>query len=164
MAYLAAGDAERARRAAEEELRRAEQWGTQSALGIAGLQLGMATGDEARIERAAEALAATPCRLERAKALLALGAARRRSNRRAEAREPLRQALDLAARCGAEPLAGEARTELAACGARPRRALLTGRDSLTASERRVAELVAQGLSNPDVARALVVRARRSRAI
>jgi DNA-binding CsgD family transcriptional regulator/tetratricopeptide (TPR) repeat protein len=156
MAYLAAGEDERARRAAEEELERAQRWGTTSALGIAELQLGLATGDEARLERAATALAATPCRLELARALLALGAARRRANRRSEAREPLRQALDLAARCGAEPVAAEARTELAACGARPRRALLTGRDSLTASERRVAELVAGGLSNPEVARELVV--------
>ena len=156
MTYLAAGEAERARRAAEEELERARRWGTQSALGTAELQLGMAVGDEARLERAVATLGATPCRLELAKALVGLGAARRRANRRAEAREPLRRALDLAARCGAKLLAEEARTELAACGARPRRALLTGRDSLTASEQRVAELVAQGLSNPEVARALVV--------
>ena len=156
MAYLAAGESERARGAAEEELERARRWGTPSALGIAELQLGLATGDEARLEHAAVTLATTPCRLELAKALLALGVARRRANRRSEAREPLRRALDLAARCGAEPVAADARTELAACGARPRRALLTGRDSLTASERRVAELVAQGLSNPEVARALVV--------
>jgi DNA-binding CsgD family transcriptional regulator len=134
MAYLDAGKTERARRAAEEELERARRWGAPSALAIAELQLGLAVGDEARLERAATALAATPCRLELARALLALGAAR----------------------CGAGPLADEARTELAACGARPRRALLTGRDSLTASEQRVAELVAQGLSNPEVARALVV--------
>jgi DNA-binding CsgD family transcriptional regulator len=156
MAYLAAGEAERARGAAEEELERARRWGTPSALGIAELQLGLAAGHEPRLERAVTTLAETPCRLELAKALLALGAARRRANRRSEAREPLRRALDLAARCGAEPVAADARTELAACGARPRRALLTGRDSLTASERRVAELVAQGLSNPEVARALVV--------
>ena len=156
MVYLAAGEAERARRAAEEELGRARHWGAPSALAIAELQLGLAAGDEARLERAATALAATPCRLELARALLALGAARRRANRRSEARQPLRRALDLAARCGAGPLAGDARAELAACGARPRRALLTGRDSLTASEQRVAELVAQGLSNPEVARALVV--------
>jgi DNA-binding CsgD family transcriptional regulator len=156
MVFLAAGDAERARRSGEDELRRAERWGAPSALGVAELQLAVATGDEARLERAVTALAATPCRLELAKALLALGAARRRANRRAEAREPLRRALDLAARCGAEGLAAAARTELTACGARPRRPLLSGRDSLTASERRVAELVAEGLSNPEVARVLVV--------
>ena len=64
MAYLAAGEAERARGAAEEELERARRWGTPSALGIAELQLGLATGDEARLERAAVTLAddAVPAR------------------------------------------------------------------------------------------------------
>jgi DNA-binding CsgD family transcriptional regulator/tetratricopeptide (TPR) repeat protein len=154
--FLAAGDAGRARREAERELERAREWGTRSAIGLAELQLGQATEDEARLAAAVAAFDETPCRLELAKALLALGAARRRANRRADAREPLRRALDLAARCGAAPLEGTARAELAACGARPRRSLLSGRDSLTASERRVAELVADGLSNPEVARALVV--------
>ena len=156
LVFLAAGDARRARREAECELERARRWGTRSSLGLAELQLGQVTEDDARLEAAVAALDDTPCRLELAKALLALGAARRRANRRADAREPLRRALDLAARCGAGPLEATARAELAACGARPRRSLLSGRDSLTASERRVAELVADGLSNPEVARALVV--------
>jgi DNA-binding CsgD family transcriptional regulator len=156
LVWFAAGDAERARHAAERELERAQRWDAPSALGIAQLQLGQVTRDEAALARATDVLEGTPCRLELARALLALGAARRRDGRRAEAREPLRRSLDLAARCGAEAVAATARTELAACGARPRRSLLTGRDSLTASERRVAELVADGLSNPEVARALVV--------
>ena len=68
----------------------------------------------------------------------------------------MRRALDLAHRCGAEPLVRDARAELRACGARPRSPVLSGPESLTASERRVAELVAAGNSNPQVAQTLFV--------
>jgi DNA-binding NarL/FixJ family response regulator len=98
-------------------------------------------------------------RLERARALADLGAMLRRRNRRAEARELLREAIDTAHRCGAQLLATRAETELRATGARPRRLTLTGIDSLTASERRVAELAGQGLSNREVAQTLFVTAR-----
>ena len=159
LVLLAAGDAERARSLAELELERARQWGTLSALGIARGVLGQITGGARGLGGLKDAvgdLERTVCRLELARALVALGGALRRANRRSEARAQLRRALDLAARCDAAALVAEADVELRACGARPRRALLTGPDSLTASERRVAELAAQGLSNPDVARALVV--------
>ena len=49
-----------------------------------------------------------------------------------------------------------ARRELQAAGARPRRVAVTGVDALTAGERRVAELAADGLSNREVAQALFV--------
>ena len=49
-----------------------------------------------------------------------------------------------------------ATTELRACGARPRTVALTGIDSLTVSERRVAQLVTAGNSNPQVAQALFI--------
>src|SRR5256886_8741382 len=88
-----------------------------------------------------------------------LGAALRRAGYRAESREILRLALDLAHRYGALALTERARTELiAACG-RPRQLVLSGLDSLTPSERRVAQLAAAGLSNRDIAQNLFITAR-----
>ncbi len=98
-----------------------------------------------------------PARLETTRALVDLGAALRRENRRSEAREPLERAADLARRGGAVALSEHARIELAAAGARPRRdALLSGPASLTPSERRIAELAATGQSNREIAQALFV--------
>jgi DNA-binding NarL/FixJ family response regulator len=94
--------------------------------------------------------------LERARALTDLGAALRRAGNRSEAQDTLRLALDLAHRCGALSTAERARAELTAAGARPRRAALTGFDALTASERRVAELACEGLTNREIAQALFV--------
>jgi DNA-binding CsgD family transcriptional regulator len=71
----------------------------------------------------------------------------------------LLEAQDLATRCGATPLAKQARDELLAAGARPRRALRHGADALTASERRVATMASDGLSNPEIAQALFITTR-----
>jgi DNA-binding CsgD family transcriptional regulator len=88
-----------------------------------------------------------------------LGAAFRHARQRAESREILRPALDLAHRCGALALTERAHTELVAAGARPRRPVLTGLDALTPSERRVAQLAAAGLSNREIAQQLFITAR-----
>jgi DNA-binding CsgD family transcriptional regulator len=85
-----------------------------------------------------------------------LGAALRRAGRRVEAREPLVEALDLAARCAARPLATRAREELNAMGARPRRDWRVGVEALTPSELRVARLAADGRTNREIAQALYV--------
>jgi DNA-binding CsgD family transcriptional regulator len=95
-------------------------------------------------------------RLKHARALTDLGAALRRASHRADARDPLRQGLDIAHRCGATALAARARTELLATGARPRRIALHGRDALTATERRIADMAAGGQSTPEIAQALFV--------
>ena len=49
----------------------------------------------------------------------------------------------------------QAETELRATGARPRRVVLTGVESLTASERRVAELASRRLTNREIAKMFV---------
>lgn len=64
--------------------------------------------------------------------------------------------LELAAACGAEPLAERARTELNAAGGRARREALSGVESLTPSERRVAAMAAEGMTNREIAQALFV--------
>jgi DNA-binding NarL/FixJ family response regulator len=72
------------------------------------------------------------------------------------ARENLAEALDLAARCGARPLAGRARQELTAAGARPRREHRRGAESLTPTELRVARLAAGARTNREIAQRLYV--------
>lgn len=71
----------------------------------------------------------------------------------------LREALDAAHRVGAGRLAEQAETELRATGARPRRVVLTGVESLTSSERRIADLASQGLTNREIAQTLFITTR-----
>jgi DNA-binding CsgD family transcriptional regulator len=134
---------------AEAMLSQAESWGTPRAIGMALHAAG-------RLEEAVAVLEHSPARIEYAHALVDLGASLRRANRRTAARDPLRRALDVADSCGAEPLAERARQELHAAGGRPRRPRISGVDSLTPSERRIAEMAADGLSNPEIAQALFV--------
>lgn len=94
--------------------------------------------------------------LEQSRALTDLGAALRRARRPSAGREHLRQALDLAVRCGATVLAARARDALLAAGGKPRRSAVAGVEALTASERRVAQLAREGLSNRQIAQALFV--------
>jgi DNA-binding CsgD family transcriptional regulator len=101
----------------------------------------------------------SPALLWRAETLVDFGAALQVSGENAEARKALTQALDLAERAGATPLAERAEAELARAGARPRRRALTGIASLTASERRVAGMAAAGQSNKEIAQALFVTLR-----
>jgi DNA-binding CsgD family transcriptional regulator len=162
LAHLQLGERDAARALAEEELQRARRWNTPSALACALRTAGLVEGSDRGIELLKQAVASverSPAMYERARCLTELGAALRRAGQRRDARERLREALDLADRCGALRLASRARDELVALGARPRRAALSGRDALTPSERRVAQLAAAGLSNRDIAQALFVSLR-----
>ena len=162
-ALVTLGDRQTARALALEHLALAEAVGTASTYG-AGLRALAACLDVpaervAQLERAVEVLASSPARLEHTRALVDLGAALRRSNRRADARVPLRLALDQAERGGMRLLARRAREELLAAGARPRRHVLTGPGSLTAAEARVARLAAEGHTNRAIAERLYVTER-----
>jgi DNA-binding CsgD family transcriptional regulator len=110
----------------------------------------------AELRLAAEAAERSPSRQLRARALGDLGSMLRRSGLRSQAREPLRRARELAHQCGASGLERQLHEELVVAGARPRRVALSGLDALTASERRIAELAAQGLRNRDIAETLFV--------
>ncbi len=70
------------------------------------------------------------------------------------AREPLREALELARRCGAATLARRAYDELLATGETVRRHSPIGVESLTPSERRVSRMAASGVTNRQIAEAL----------
>jgi DNA-binding NarL/FixJ family response regulator len=107
-------------------------------------------------ESSVDVLRESPALLERAKSIAELGAALRRSGQRAAARPLLAEALDLAAGCGARPLASRLHTELAAAGGRPRRERRHGLDALTPSELRVARLAADGQTNRQIAHGLYV--------
>jgi DNA-binding CsgD family transcriptional regulator len=124
-------------------------------LRVCGLLAGEHEGMEL-LKQSVEVLEPTPMRLELARSLTEWGAALRRAGARAAAREPLRRALDLAARCGAAPLAERAREEALAAGARPRRPWSTGVHALTPSELRVARLAAQAMGNREIAQALFI--------
>lgn len=76
--------------------------------------------------------------------------------RRDDAREPLRQAFGLARRCGAARIAKRANSELEATGEKVRRYTPIGVESLTPSERRVADLAASGMTNRQIAQTLFV--------
>jgi DNA-binding CsgD family transcriptional regulator len=133
--------------------------GTRGALGSVLRTRGVLAGGEdgiALLQQAVAELEVSPLLLERGWALHDLGAALRRAGRPSEAREPLREALDLAARVEGALLSRRVTEELAASGARPRRTALSGPEALTPSERRVAELAAAGRSNREIAEALWV--------
>jgi class 3 adenylate cyclase len=159
LALAAAGRHHEASALAELDLDEARRWGDPGVVGIALRTLGTLQGGPEGLERLEEAvsvLTASPYRAELAAALVARGAALRRAQQRQAAREPLTRGMDLAQRCGALALAERAREELRAVGVRPRQLLATGIDALTASERRVAQLAAQGMTNREIAQTLFV--------
>jgi DNA-binding CsgD family transcriptional regulator len=150
---------ERAVALVDEDVKAARASGSPGVLGevlrTRGLVLGSEAGEES-LREAVAVLEASTAKLERALALVELGAMLRRTGRRREAREPLRDGLELARICGAAPLLKRAEDELRATGASPRNVVRLGVDSLTTSERRVSQMAASGMSNKQIAQALFV--------
>jgi DNA-binding CsgD family transcriptional regulator/tetratricopeptide (TPR) repeat protein len=158
-ALIALGKEQQARELADGEMARALRWGSPS--GISHCARGVAATRDSYekiklLESAAAMLVDSPRRLERAHALVDLGEALRRSGRRADARGPLREAFDLARRCGAARIARRANAELEATGEKVRRYAPIGVESLTPSERRVADMAASGMTNRQIAQSLFV--------
>lgn len=104
----------------------------------------------ASLEDALDRYERLPLPFERGRALLALGQVQRRGKQKRAARESLEAALAVFEQLGARLWAEKARAELARIGGRART------DGLTATEQRIADLVAEGRSNKEVAAALFV--------
>ena len=160
LSLTALGDGRAASRLCAEEIELARRWGAPRGLGVALRAAGVAEGGGIELlTEAVSMLRRSPARLELARALIDLGAAQRRASSRAMAREVLREGLDLAHAMGGLALADRARRELVVAGGRPRRNATRGRDALTPSELRVAQLAAGGQTNRQIAQALFVTQR-----
>ena len=135
-------------------------WAIATGLRCRGL-IEAAAGDPERalvtLSEAVEVHDAVPQPFDRARTLLALGSVQRRAKRRAEARATLEAALAVFEELGAALWAERARAEIARLGGRRVR----DRDELTETERRIAELAADGRSNREIAGELFVSERRS---
>jgi DNA-binding CsgD family transcriptional regulator/tetratricopeptide (TPR) repeat protein len=157
LALHAIGNRADARVLADEELDLAVRWGCASTVGRALWVAGVVTGDLDRLRRAVTVLEPSPARLERAKALLALGRGQHQAGQRQAGLESLRAATELAERCGAHAVLTAANAEIRASGAKPRSTgSADGVPGLTDSERRVAVLAAEGHRNRDIAERLFV--------
>ncbi|HEX2086402.1 MAG TPA: AAA family ATPase [Solirubrobacteraceae bacterium] len=135
----------------EEELALARQFGAPRGIGHALRVLGRIRESPDLLREAVEVLKTSLARFEHAQALAAYGAA-------AGDAPSLRQAHGLAGSCGADGLVAEMRAALTALG-EPAPALPASIDALTAGERRVVTLAAEGRSPRDIAQALFLTPR-----
>jgi DNA-binding CsgD family transcriptional regulator len=158
-AGVRAGD----RRAAEDGLarltERATASGTPWALGLlARARALLRTGEDAEefFEESLAQLVGTDVVTELARSRLTYGEWLRRSNRRMDAREQLREAYESFAGMGAAAFAERARGELLATGARAQRPTAPVGHGLTPQEGQVASLAADGATNAEIATRLFV--------
>jgi DNA-binding CsgD family transcriptional regulator len=157
-ALIGVGEADLAARYLDEYSERAVRCDSPWALATSARCRGrllLAGGDTdsalAALDRALEEHRRTPGAFERYRTLLALGSAQRRSRRLKAARITLGEALTGFEALGAPLWAEQTRAELGRIGGRTR-----SRNDLTPAEQRVADLVAAGNTNKEVAAALVV--------
>ncbi len=153
------GQRDEALELAAQEVEIARRWGAPRPIAVATRALGIATGGPEGIEILREAVSTldgSEAIVERARVLTDLGVALRLAGAEADAREPLREALDIAYRCDAVTLADRAFSELRLAGAKPRRRAASGFDSFTPSELQVATMLGEGMSPREVAEALFV--------
>jgi DNA-binding CsgD family transcriptional regulator len=156
------GEGEEALALAEEELRLAQEVGSARAEGVALRALGLLRGSDEGTEllrRSVDRLRFEVAPFEVARSMTELGAALGRANQRREARDRLREAADLAQRCGAERLEERIAEEIRVAGGKPRRRAVFGPESLTPSERRVAIAAVGGATNREIGQMLFVSIR-----
>jgi DNA-binding NarL/FixJ family response regulator len=158
-AALALGESARAETLLSQLDRSAEDnpWARATGLRCRGLVAAAKREPEAAVAALQQAAQAHECSqdpFEHARTLLALGAALRRSNQRRAARETLEHARYIFARLGAPVWEERASRDLASVSGRA-----PCDTNLTVCERRVAELVARGGTNREVAAHLVISER-----
>ncbi len=156
LALARLGALDRAREIAGAEHEQAQAFGAAGTEGRALWVLAQLDRDPGRLQAAADLLGRGGAHGARARALADLGDALLERGRVQPARQAYHEALDLADRGGAVPLATRSREGLRRVGARPRRARVRGIHALTPAERRTADLAARGLTNAVAADALFV--------
>ncbi|HEX8207739.1 MAG TPA: helix-turn-helix transcriptional regulator, partial [Solirubrobacteraceae bacterium] len=154
LALAARDDLDGARRVLDERGEDVRVWGTPGPAANLLRARGLIEGDLDALREAVAIAERGPARIEHWRALGDLGAALRRANQRAAAREPLHAALELSRPGGALAIARRAHAELEATGEKLRPLLAGGVESLTPSERRVADLAAEGQTNREIAQTL----------
>jgi DNA-binding CsgD family transcriptional regulator len=155
-----------AREAAQEASRRLAEMalvsGTDWALGIDSRSRALLAGDdqaEFLYRDAIDRLERTRVRFELARAHLLYGEWLRRQNRRVDARHQLRTADEMLTAMGANGFAERARRELLATGETVRKRRAETTTELTDQEACIARLVAEGLTNLEIAAQLFLSAR-----
>jgi len=157
-AAVRCGEVATAERALDRLAERASASGTPWALGLlARARALVATGDaaDAQFRAALDALSGATITTDTARTQLLYGEWLRRARRRKEAREYLRDALELFETMGASGFATRARTELAATGERVR-SRSAPIDVLTPQEAQIARLAASGHRNHEIAGQLFI--------
>jgi DNA-binding CsgD family transcriptional regulator len=157
-ALLATGDSARAEAVLSEYAEQAERWDLRRGIAAAArcralllAERGDASGAVAAADDAVAILDTINRPLDRAVALLTKGQVHRRFKQKALAKDALTRAAEEFDRLGAKPYAERARRELTRVGLRP-----PAPTQLTETERKVAELAAQGLNRADIAAALFI--------
>ena len=159
LALARTGERDQARELVEAELELAHAFGAPRGMAVAQRALGVIEGGQLGLEMLEESVRVlddSEAKLERGRSLLEYGGALRRAGKRTDAGRVLGEALEIARAGGAGELERRASEELAVAGARAGRAARRGREALSPSERRVAQLAASGMSNREIAEELFV--------
>lgn len=149
----------------DDELAAARAYGAPRAIGVALLARARLTAERPaagqaleHLREALEALDGSGADLVLAEVMIDLGS-RSDAGTDNQRRRILRDAMDLAHRCGSWRAVSRAMEALRETGARPRRPRVKGLQALTPQERRVTQLAATGQANRDIAEALFLTRR-----